>query len=100
MHAPAYHERTKDLLLRLASLETFNDNEAASLDLRPHLHKIIVSTLVIAGRYDFITNVHMAEEIAKCIYSASLEIFEESGHYVHVEEPERFYRVVKEFIEG
>jgi proline iminopeptidase len=97
--AEAYHERTKDLPVRIAPLKTFNDREAASMDLRPHLSKIIVPTLVIVGRHDFITNVAMAEEIVKHIPNARLEIFEDSGHFALVEEPEKFYRVIKEFVE-
>jgi proline iminopeptidase len=98
--ARAYHERTKDLPVRIAPLKTFNDREAATMDLRPHLKKITTPTLVIVGRHDFITNVAMAEEIAKHIQNARLVIFEDSGHYALVEEPEKFYRVIKEFVES
>jgi proline iminopeptidase len=98
--AQAYHEHTKDLSIQIASLKTFNDREAATMDLRPHLKKIKVPTLVIVGRHDFITNVAMAEEIVKHIPNARLEIFEESGHYALVEEREKFYRVIKEFVES
>ncbi|MGE5377521.1 MAG: alpha/beta fold hydrolase [Bacteroidota bacterium] len=98
--AEAYHQRTKDLPVRVAPLRTFNDMEAATMDLRPHLHKITVPTLVIVGRHDFITNVAMAQEMARHIPNARLEIFEESGHFAFVEEPEKFYRVVKEFVES
>jgi len=98
--AEAYHARTKDLPVRIASLKIFNDKEAATMDLRPELKKIIVPTLVIVGRHDFITNVAMAEEIVKHIPNARLEIFEESGHFPMVEEPEKFYRVIKEFVES
>ena len=97
--AQAYHERTRDLTIRTAALKTFNDKEAASTDLRPHLRKIFLSTLVIVGRHDFITNVAMAEEMAKRIPNARLEIFEDSDHYAFVEEPEKIYRVIKEFVE-
>lgn len=55
-------------------------------------------TLVIVGRHDFTTNVAMAEEMVKHIPKARLEIFEESGHYGFVEEPEKFYGVIKEFV--
>jgi pimeloyl-ACP methyl ester carboxylesterase len=41
----------------------------------------------------------MAREIVRHIPSARLEIFEDSGHYAFVEEPEKFYRVIKEFVE-
>lgn len=97
--AQAYHERTKDLPVRIAPLKTFNDKEAVSMDLRPQLGKIKVPTLVIVGRHDFITTVAMAEEMVRHIPNAKLEIFEESGHFALVEEPEKFYRVIKEFVE-
>jgi proline iminopeptidase len=98
--AEAYHKRTKDLPIHIAPLKTFNDKEAATVDLRPHLHKIAVPTLVIVGRHDFITNVAMAEEIVKHIPNARLEIFEDSGHYAFVEESEKFYQMIKEFVES
>lgn len=97
--AQAYHEQTKDLPICINPLKTFNDQEAPIMDLRPHLKKITVPTLVMVGRHDFITNVVMAEEIVKHIPNARLEIFEDSGHYALVEEPEKFYRVIKEFVE-
>jgi len=99
-NARAYHEQTKDLPIRIPPLKTFNEQEAPTLDLRPHLKKITIPTLVIVGRHDFITNVAMAEEIMKHVPKARLEIFEDSGHYALVEEPEKFYRVIKEFIEN
>ncbi len=98
--AKVYHERTKDLPVRIAPLKTFNDQEAATMDLRPQLKKIKVPTLVIVGRHDFITNVAMAEEMVKYIPKARLEIFEDSGHFALVEEPEKFYRVIKQFALG
>ena len=97
--AETYHEQTKDLPVHMAPLKTFNDKEAATMDLRPQLKNIKVPTLVIVGRHDFITNVAMAEEMVKHIPNARLEIFENSGHFALVEEPEKFYRVIKEFVE-
>lgn len=96
--AAAYHARTKDLPVRIAPLKTFNDREASTMDLRSQLQKIGVPTLVIVGRHDFITNVAMAEEMVKHIPRARLEIFEDSGHFALVEEPEKFYRVIKQFV--
>ena len=96
--AEGYHQRTKDLPMRIASLKVFNESEAVTMDLRPRLKDITVPTLVIVGRHDFITNVAMAEEMVKHIPNARLEIFEDSGHFALVEEPEKFYRVVKRFV--
>ena len=98
--AEAYHGRTKDLPVHIPPLKTFNDKEAATMDLRPQLKNISAPTLVIVGRHDFITNVAMAEEMIKHIPKARLEIFEDSGHFALVEEPEKFYGVVKEFVES
>ena len=70
------------------------------MDLRPRLKDIRVPTLVIVGRHDFITNVAMAEEMVKRIPNARLEIFEDSGHFALVEEPDHFHRVVQEFVLG
>ena len=100
VRARAYYERTKDLPIRIRPLKTFNDREAATMDLRPQLKKITVPTLILVGRHDFITNVAMAEEMLKHIPRARLVIFEDSGHYALVEEPETFYRVIKEFVES
>lgn len=94
----AYHERTKDLSFSMAPLKIFNEKEFGTVDLRPQLHKITVPTLVIVGRHDFITNVAMAEEMVRNIPHSKLEIFEDSGHFAFVEEPEKFYQVIKEFI--
>ena len=76
----AYHERTRDLPVRITPLKVFNEREAPTMDLRPHLKNIKVPALVIVGRHDFITNVAMAEEMVKHIPTARLEIFEDSGH--------------------
>jgi proline iminopeptidase len=94
----AYHARTKHLPVRIDPLKAFNDREAPTMDLRPQLANVTVPTLVIVGRHDFITNVSMAEAMVQHIPHARLEIFEESGHFAVVEEPEKFYRVIHNFI--
>ena len=98
--AESYRMRTKDLPLRIAPLKCFNEREAPTMDLRGKLHNIRVPALVIVGRHDFITPVPMAEEIVRHLNGARLEIFENSGHYAFVEEPEKFNTVIKEFVGG
>jgi proline iminopeptidase len=98
--AAAYHVRTKDLPVRIRPLKSFNEKEAPTLDLRPALKNITVPTLIMVGRHDFITNVAMAEEIVRHIPNARLQVFEDSGHFALVEEPEKFYRVIKAFVLG
>jgi proline iminopeptidase len=98
-NAQAYCERTSESLIKVAPLRVFNEKEAPTFDLRPQLANIKAPTLVIVGRHDFITNVAMAEEMTRHIPNARMEVFEESGHYGFIEEPEKFYRVVKAFVE-
>jgi pimeloyl-ACP methyl ester carboxylesterase len=40
----------------------------------------------------------MAEAMVQHVPHARLEIFEESGHFAVVEEPEKFYRVIHDFV--
>lgn len=96
--ARAYHDRTKDLPIRIAPLKAFNDNEAPTMDLRPSLAKVLAPTLIIVGRHDFITNVAMAEEMAKNLAEARVVVFEDSGHFPLVEEREKFYQVIRDFV--
>jgi proline iminopeptidase len=96
--AAAYHVRTQHLPVRIAPLKAFNDNEAATMDLRPQLADIRVPVLVIVGRYDFITNVAMAQEMLRHLPAARLEVLENSGHFPMVEEPERFAAVIRQFV--
>ena len=98
--AEAYRQRTQDLPVRLAPLKYFNEREASTMDLRPHLPEVRVPTLILVGRHDFITTPAMAQEMAQCLPAARVEVFEESGHFAVVEEPEKFYQVIKRFMLG
>ena len=55
-------------------------------------------TLVIAGRHDVFTSWPQAHRIAAPIPGARVEIFEESGHFPWLEEPERFFPLVARFL--
>lgn len=67
-------------------------------DLTPRLGEIRVPTLVLCGRHDWITPLAASEEIARGIPGARLVVFDESGHGPQNEEPEKFHRVVREFL--
>ncbi len=47
----------------MAPLKCFNEREMPKMDLRRRLGNIMVPTLIIVGRYDFITTLEMAEDI-------------------------------------
>ncbi len=68
------------------------------LDLTPGLGRITASTLVIAGRHDWICPVDQSERIAMGIPHAQLKVFEESGHSIIADEHQAFIDVVRGFL--
>jgi len=68
-------------------------------DIRKDLGKISIPTLLVSGQYDEATPA-MVEEINKLIPGSKWELFPESSHMPHVEEPARFKRIVSEFLDS
>jgi pimeloyl-ACP methyl ester carboxylesterase len=68
------------------------------IDLRPRLGEISVPALVCVGRYDPQTPWPDNAAIAATLPAGRLEVFERSGHYPFVEEPDRFTAVVAAFL--
>jgi pimeloyl-ACP methyl ester carboxylesterase len=66
-------------------------------DAREELGRITVPALVIAGAQDLMP-VSKAEEIANGIENSTLVIFENSGHFSQLEEPEKFVSTVLDFL--
>jgi len=58
-----------------------------------------VPTLIVWGDHDPIIPVHQAHLTHDAIPRSRLEIFEGVGHYPHCEDPERFVRVLSQFID-
>jgi pimeloyl-ACP methyl ester carboxylesterase len=67
-------------------------------DYREFFSSIKVPTMVIFGGDDKLTSPRAGEFIAARIPQARLQIFEQSSHCPFYEEPERFNRVVHEFV--
>ncbi len=73
----------------------------ATYDVRAALASIQVPALVLGGRHDFIMPPDVtAEPLAAGLPCAELVVFEESGHFPFVEEPEAFLRVVRRWLGG
>ena len=68
-------------------------------NLRNRLSELSMPALVVAGAHDWITPPEEARELAAGLANAQLLIFEASGHYPFLEEPERFAAVVETFIQ-
>lgn len=89
---------TRDLLPGFEVMTWWFNNELPRYDLRSQLGAIDVPALVVVGRADRITPPVQAEEIARHIRGARLELFENSGHMTIAEEQERFIALVREFV--
>ncbi len=61
------------------------------------LSRISVPTLLLIGRYD-LTPVSTAEEMGRRIPCSRLVVFEESGHFMYVEEAAKFLSEVRAFL--
>jgi pimeloyl-ACP methyl ester carboxylesterase len=68
------------------------------VDLRPRLGEITIPTLVCVGRHDPQTPWPSNAEIAAALPAGRLVVFERSGHYPCVEEPDHFAAVVSGFL--
>jgi 3-oxoadipate enol-lactonase len=68
-------------------------------DFRPKLPYVMSETLVISGKYDRLNPPERGKEVATLMPNASFVEFENSGHIPPAEEPERFLKVVKDFLE-
>lgn len=71
---------------------------ARSLDYSRRLAAVEAPTLLFTGRHDPLMPPECAEELAGGIPQARLIIFERSGHYPFLEEPEAFWAAVAEFL--
>lgn len=69
-----------------------------NFDLRDRLGEIIVPTLVICGRHDWITPPGQSEFLAAHIPGARLMLFERSGHQPMIEQNEEFIALVRAFL--
>ena len=67
-------------------------------DLRPSLPDIKVPALILQGRYDWVTPMSGALEMAEKLPHATLHIFEQSSHMVFMEEPEELVAVISKWM--
>ena len=65
----------------------------------PRLGEITAPTLVLSGAEDWITPPAQGERIRAGIPNAELVVFQESGHWPFIEEPERFKQVIRDWID-
>ncbi len=82
----------------LATARASIDAGGQSLTALPHLENITVPTLVVWGARDRLIPPHHALEAGRRIPGSRVEVFEQAGHFPHLDEPDRFARVLRRFI--
>lgn len=86
--------------LSRTTLESFHYSIASlrQTDLRPRLNEIRVPTLGIYGQIDRIVDPRQSEVLARGTPMAEIRYFEHSGHFPMLDEPQRFYQTLHEFL--
>ncbi len=72
--------------------------DLAKYDMWPMLPTFKMPTLVLTGRFDINVAPSTAWKIHKAIPGSRWEVFENSGHLPYFEEPDKFVRVVGDFL--
>jgi proline-specific peptidase len=87
-------------VMNLELMADFFKHESHTFNFLPELGRIKCPTLIAAGELDPITPVADAKDIAAAIAPglARLEVFENAGHGAHRDQPDRFFKVLNEFI--
>ena len=70
----------------------------ADCNVASRLGDIDVPTLILTGRYDFFCPPSQGARLHRGIRASELVLFERSGHYPFVEEPDRFRAVVRRWL--
>ena len=70
----------------------------AGYDLEEELPKISCPTLIVWGAHDQLVSVKDAERLEELIPDSRREVFERTGHVAMLERPERFNRLLRDFL--
>jgi proline iminopeptidase len=69
-------------------------------DVRQLLPAMTIPTLILAGRYDWVTPLTQSQLIDELVPESTLVVFDESGHMPHIEENEKFLAAVVDFVDA
>lgn len=69
-------------------------------EMKGKMDQITVPTLLLSGRFDFITGPQAHEDMHAEIPNSELVFFEESGHFPFITEAEKYKSVVQEWVAG
>jgi pimeloyl-ACP methyl ester carboxylesterase len=95
-----YHAQERDL--SKTTLESFfaSVGSLRRTDLRPRLGEISIPTLGIYGVGDTIVHPRQYEPLKAGVRHSQIAIMDKSRHFPMIDEPEKFNRILKEFLDG
>jgi len=97
---PSGPEVTRRSVMNLELMADYFKNESHTFNLLPELGRIKCPTLITVGELDPILPVANSKDIAAAMAPgvARLEVFENAGHGVYRDQPDRFFKIFNEFI--
>jgi proline iminopeptidase len=78
-------------------LDYYSYTELPTYDIREDISRIKTPTIIFCGKYDAQCPFVYSEEIFQLVPNSAFYIFEDSNHSPHLEEEEKFSRMVKDF---
>lgn len=103
----SYYKPTPDEFIRMALYEWtpapgFREvigSDAHKIGLDGMFDDFEIPTLICEGKWDLSWNTDKVDFMRKNHPHAQLEVFEKSGHKIFADEPEKFFMLLKEFLE-
>lgn len=81
-----------------AFLAYFQNNAPGQAYLERRIHEIEQPVLVVWGRHDRFINVRLGELLDEKLLNSQLKIIEDSGHFVHMDRPDKLLAVTMDFL--
>ncbi len=97
-HRATFEKAINEAKLSINNFDHFVQRELLNYGVNGQEEKIAVSTLLIYGLYDPYFIRPAARRLHFSIRNSKLELFEYSGHYPWIEEPQNFAEAVKAFL--
>lgn len=97
----SFYERYKDRRTALIRLTEAQDPFFAALDERmPEFRAIATPALIIAGEEDRVMAPKVQKKIASILPKSRFELIADAGHVVYLEQPDRFFGLMRDFLKA
>ena len=104
----SFYRPSKEQLARMALYEWKHDGHFRtqilgtlnSLDLKGSFNKCPLPILIMEGKWDLTWSADKPKKLHACFPGSKLVVFERSSHLPFADEPEKFFAVLKDFVDG